>query len=58
MNELDIMVGDVSSTYIEAYIQEKVWFITGPEVGPLEGHPLVIVCALYGPITSGTQWHD
>jgi Reverse transcriptase (RNA-dependent DNA polymerase) len=58
LNELDIMVVDVSSAYLEAYSQEKVCFIAGPEFGPLEGHLLVIVCALYRLRTSGAQWHD
>ena len=35
LNTLEIMVGDVSSAYIEAYTQEKVCFIAGPEFGPL-----------------------
>jgi Reverse transcriptase (RNA-dependent DNA polymerase) len=58
LNELDIMVGDVSSAYLEAYTQEKVCFIAGPEFGPLEGHLLVIVCAIYGLRLSGARWHD
>ena len=33
-------------------------FIAGPEFGPLEGHLLVIVRALYGLRTSGARWHD
>ena len=45
LNNLDIMVGDVSFAYLEAYTQEKVCFIAGPEFGPLEGHLLVIVRA-------------
>jgi hypothetical protein len=40
------MVGDFSSAYLEAYTQEKVCFIAGPEIGPLEGHLLIIVRAL------------
>jgi Reverse transcriptase (RNA-dependent DNA polymerase) len=58
LNELDIMVSEVSSAYLEAYTQEKVCFIAGPELRPLEGHLLVKVCALYGLRTSGAQWHD
>jgi hypothetical protein len=58
LNELDIMVGDVSSAYLEAYTQEKMCFIDGPEFGPLEGHLLVIFCALYGLRTSGARRHD
>jgi Reverse transcriptase (RNA-dependent DNA polymerase) len=58
LNNLEIMVGDVSSAYLEAYTQEKVCFVAGPEFGPLEGHLLVIVRALYGLRTSGARWHD
>jgi Reverse transcriptase (RNA-dependent DNA polymerase) len=58
LNDLDIMVGDVSSAYLQAFTQEKVCFLAGPEFGPLEGHLLVIVCALYGLRTSGARWHD
>jgi hypothetical protein len=58
LNTLDIMFGDVSSAYLEAYTQEKVCFQAGTEFGPLEGHLLVIVYALYGLRTSGARWHD
>ena len=58
LNKLDIMVGDVSSAYLEAYTQEKVCFKAGPEFGELEGHLLVIERALYGLRTSGARWHD
>jgi Reverse transcriptase (RNA-dependent DNA polymerase) len=58
LNNLKIMVGDVSSAYLEAYTQEKVCFKAGPEFGELEGHLLVIERALYGLRTSGARWHD
>jgi hypothetical protein len=48
LNNLDIMVGNVSSAYLEANTQEIVCVIAGPKFGPLEGHLLVIVHALYG----------
>jgi hypothetical protein len=35
-----------------------VCFLAGTEFGPLEGHLLVIVCALYGLRTSGARRHD
>jgi Reverse transcriptase (RNA-dependent DNA polymerase) len=58
LNDLDFMVGDVSSAYLEAFTQEKVCFLAGPEFGPLAGHLLVIVRALYGLRTSDARWHD
>jgi Reverse transcriptase (RNA-dependent DNA polymerase) len=58
LNNLDVMVGDVSSAYLEAFTKEKVYFIAGPEFGPLANHLLVIDKALYGLRTSGARWHD
>jgi hypothetical protein len=43
-----MMVGNISSAYLEALALEKVCFRPGPEFGPLEGHLLTIVRALYG----------
>jgi Reverse transcriptase (RNA-dependent DNA polymerase) len=58
LNGLDAMVGDVSSAYLEACTNVKVYFIAGPEFGSLQGHLFVIYKALYGLCTSGAQWHD
>jgi hypothetical protein len=58
LNGLEIMVGDISSAYLEAYTEEKVCFIAGPEFGPLAGHLLTIEKALYGLRTSGARWHN
>ena len=58
VNGLSVGVGDIGSAYLEAFTREKVCFIAGPEFGPLAGHLLVIVRALYGLRTSGARWHD
>jgi Reverse transcriptase (RNA-dependent DNA polymerase) len=58
LNNLFIMIGDISSAYLEAFTLEKVSFIAGPEFGPLAGHLLTIVRAIYGLRTSGARWHD
>jgi Reverse transcriptase (RNA-dependent DNA polymerase) len=58
LNNLFIMVDDISSAYLEAIILEKVSFIAGPEFGPLAGHLLTIVRALYGLCTSDARFHD
>ena len=42
------MQGDIGSAYLESYTNEEVYFIAGPEFGPLAGHTLVIVITLYG----------
>ena len=43
---------------MESYTQEKVCFTAGPEFGPLAGHTLVIVKALYGLRSSGLRFHE
>ena len=42
VNDLKIMVGDISSAYLKAHTDEKVYFIAGPEFGPLEGNLFTI----------------
>ena len=56
-NALKTMVGDVGNAYLEAYTQEKVYFIAGPEFGPLQGHTMIIIKALYGLRSSGLRYH-
>jgi hypothetical protein len=36
LNALQVVVGDVSSAYLEAYTQERVCFMAGPEFGNLD----------------------
>jgi hypothetical protein len=57
LNGLKIMVGDISSAYLESYTREKVCAIAGPEFGELEGCMLQISKALYGLRGSGNSWH-
>ena len=58
LNELMLMAADIGNAYLEAYTKEMVYFIAGPEFGPLQGHVLVIVKALYGLRTSGARFHE
>jgi len=55
-NGLKIWGADMSNAYLEAYTNEKVCFIAGPEFGELEGHLLIIDRALYGLKSSGKRW--
>jgi hypothetical protein len=43
---------------IQAFTNEQVYTIAGPESGELEGIILVIRKALYGLCTSGARWHE
>ena len=57
-NGLEAWNTDVPSAYLEAFTSEKVCIIAGPEFGPLQGHLLIIIKALYGLTTSGVRWHE
>ena len=58
LNGLETWATDIASAYLEAYTDEKVYIIAGPEFGDLEGHTVIIEKALYGLRTSGARYHD
>ena len=48
LNNLNVMVGDVSNAYLYAKTKEQVYTIAGREFGPDEGKLMVIEQACYG----------
>ena len=58
LNNLEIWGADVGNAYLEAYTDEKVCIIAGPEFKELQGHLLIMVKALYGTCSGGARWHD
>ena len=58
LNDLEVWQTDIGNAYLEAYTDEKVYVIAGPEFGNLEGHIFVIRKALYGLKTSTVRWHE
>ena len=58
LNNLHLWQGDIGNAYLESYTQEKVYFIAGPEFGPLQGHTMKIIKALYGLRSSGLRFHE
>ena len=58
LNGLELWGTDIGNAYLEAYTQEKVHIIAGPEFGDRKGHTLVISKALYGLRSSGLRWHE
>ena len=58
LNKLHLWQGDIGNAYLESYTQEKVYFIAGPEFGPLQGHTMKIIKALYGLCSSGLHFHE
>ena len=58
LNNLEIWGADVGNAYLEAYTDEKLCIIAGPESKELQGHLLIMVKALYGTRSGGARWHD
>ena len=58
LNNLEIWGADVGNTYLEAYTDEKLCIIAGPEFKELQGHLLIMIKALYGTCSGGARWHD
>ena len=58
LNDLEIWVADVGNAYLEAYTDEKLCIIAGPEFKELQGHLLIMIKALYGTCSGGARWHD
>jgi hypothetical protein len=48
LNGLNIMIGEISSSYLMAMTKELIFFKAGPEFGPKAGHLMVVSKALYG----------
>ena len=58
LNDLEIWGADVGNAYLEAYTDEKLCIIVGPEFKELQGHLLIMIKALYGTCSGGARWHD
>jgi Reverse transcriptase (RNA-dependent DNA polymerase) len=58
LNGLELWGADVGAAYLEAKTEEKVYIVSGPEFGPLEGHTLLIDKALCGLRSPGLCWHQ
>ena len=58
LNNLEIWGADANNAYPEAYTDEKLCIIAGPELKELQGHFLTMVKALYGTHSGGARWHD
>ena len=58
LNDLGIWVADFGNAYLEAYTDEKLCIIAGPEFKEFQGHLLIMIKALYGTRSGGARWHD
>ena len=55
---MEIWGADVGNAYLEAYTDEKLCIIAGPEFKELQGHLLIMIKALYRTRSGGARWHD
>ena len=58
LNQLLCCTADVGNAYLNGRMQEKVYFIAGPEFGDKEEQVLVLVRALYGLRSSSARWWE
>ena len=58
LNDLEIWGADVGNAYLEAYTDETLCIIAGPEFKELQGHLLIMIKDLYSTCSGGARWHD
>ena len=58
LNDFKIWGADVRNAYLEAYTDQKLCIIAGPEFKELQGHLLIMIKALHGTRSGGARWHD
>jgi hypothetical protein len=58
LNDLDVKMADIENAYLTAPLTEKVWTVLGPEFGDDAGKRALIVRALYGLKSSGTDFSN
>ena len=52
------MGADIGNAYLEAFTDEKLYIVAGPEFQKLEGYILMFLKALYGLKSSGKSWAE
>jgi hypothetical protein len=59
LKDLEILSADISGAYLNAKAVEKVYTTAGNKFGPEKaGRSVLIVCTLYGLLSSGKAWRD
>ena len=58
LNDFEIWGADVGNAYLEAYTDQKLCIIAGPEFKELQGHLLIMIKALHETCSGGARWHD
>ena len=55
LNNLELWGADIRNAYLEAFTDEKLYIVAGPEFQELEGYILIFLKALYGLKSSGKR---
>ena len=55
LNHLELWGADIGNAYLEAFTDEKLYIVAGPEFQELEGYILIFLKALYGLKSSGKR---
>ena len=55
LNQLYLLGADIGNAYLEAFTDEKLYIVAGPEFQELEGYILIFLKALYGLKSSGKR---
>ena len=56
LNNLELWGADIGNAYLEAFTDEKLYKVAGPEFQEFEGYILIFLKALYGLKSSGKRW--
>ena len=58
LNHLNLWGADIGNAYLEAFTDEKLYIVAGPELQELEGYIPIFLKALYGLKSSGKRWAE
>ena len=58
LNNLELWGADIGNAYLEAFTDEKLYIVAGPDFQQLEGYILIFLKALYGLKSSGKRWAE
>ena len=58
LNNPELWLADIGNAYLEAFTDEKLYIVAGPEFQELEGYILIFLKALYGLKLSGKRWAE
>ena len=58
LNNLELWGADIGNAYLEAFTDEKLYIVAGPEFQELEGYILIFLKALYGLKSSRKRWAE